>query len=121
VDARRRTPPALDLIREHAQARADALSVRRLAAEIGMGASTLQNFLAGSLPHKRIASRLEEWYASRPGAEAPQAFGVSEALDMLGAGLPPSLRPVAQHVLYGAVAGLYRSAGLSPPTWTGAE
>jgi hypothetical protein len=68
------------------------------------------------MPHPRTRRVLAAWYAlDTSGEGAPWR----DAVGVLVWGLPPDQRPVAERVLLGALAEVYRAAGLEPPAWTG--
>jgi DNA repair protein RadC len=58
----RHVDPQLSAVREFARERAQRSSLRILASEIGIGHTTLNNFLDGAKPHPRIWRALREWY-----------------------------------------------------------
>jgi hypothetical protein len=61
-EGRRLVDPLVSVVREFARERAERSSLRILAPEMGLGHSTLHNFLSGADPHPRIWSKLREWY-----------------------------------------------------------
>src|SRR5215216_7125977 len=56
-------------VRSAARQAKDRTSLRKVAAEIGIGWSTLKNFLNGATPHARIGQKLTAWHAGlQPGS-----------------------------------------------------
>lgn len=78
------------------------------------GVSTLHNFLPGAMPRPRIRMKLATH--SLQGAGAGRA--VEGVLAVLLSGMPESRVEQARRGLLGAVADVYRSAGVEPPPWT---
>lgn len=65
MDEGRELPyPDMDIrvVRRHANARANSTSVRAIAAQIGVGHTSLDKFLAGSEPYAKNRKLLCEWY-----------------------------------------------------------
>ena len=61
-----RTPDDLDEIRAFAQSRADRLTDRRVAAEIGIGRWAFTNYLSGEAPTAPHATLIRKWYKRVP-------------------------------------------------------
>jgi hypothetical protein len=68
-------------VREYARERAELSSLRKVAPEIGLGHSTLHNFLKGANPHPRVWRALRTWYAEASTRDA-------------GDGEPPKVDPL---------------------------
>lgn len=54
-------------VRAYTNSRANASSLRTLAPEIGLGHSTLHNFLSGADPHPRVRALIGAWYVRETG------------------------------------------------------
>jgi hypothetical protein len=61
--AARRADPLVAVVREVAGEHAEQSTLRGLAPDIGIGHTTLHNFLSGANPHPRVWRALREWYA----------------------------------------------------------
>lgn len=105
----------LERARAHAQNRAEAWSVRVLAESVGVGHSTLHNFLRGAMPHPRIRRLILAWYAHDMDAASRAA---EDALGKLLSFLPSGHHPQAATRLLRCVEEVYRDAGVDPPAWT---
>ena len=55
------------VLRAYAQAETERSSMRAVAERIGMGRTTLYNFLAGANPHPRVRRLLALWYLRETG------------------------------------------------------
>lgn len=101
-------------VRSAAREAAESSSLRILAPEIGIGHSTLHNFLNGAEPHPRVRRKLHDWYAQR-GDGGESRF--RSCLDRLTQDLPVDvgfrLRPALARVL----ASGYAESGLELPPW----
>ena len=109
----------LDVVREMARDRAERTSIRHVAGEMGMGSSTLHNFLRGTEPHPRVRRVLAEWYSreiSKGGTEYHESTYTS-ALQVLLAALPAEVRPAATQDVLGAIERLHLKSGTPLPWW----
>jgi hypothetical protein len=108
----------IDPVREYARDRAEQTSIRHLAADIGLGHSTVHNFLNGAAPHPRVRRRLVEWYLARTG-QAPEYAEetYAAALDVLVRELPAESRDQARGGLLRALAAMHDDLGLPVPPW----
>ena len=108
----------IDPVREYARDRAEQTSIRHLAADIGLGHSTVHNFLNGAAPHPRGRRRLVEWYLARTG-QAPEYAQetYSAALEVLVRELPAESREQARGGLLRALAAMHDDLGLPVPPW----
>lgn len=62
---------SVEAIRRLAQDETELTSIRRVAAEVGLGRTTLHKFVAGeTMPHPRIRRLLALWYLRRQGQPA---------------------------------------------------
>jgi hypothetical protein len=110
----------LDDIRELARDRAELSSLRHLAPEIGLGHSTLHNFLNGAAPHPRVRRLLGLWYLRETGAEGAEEVALrpyASALDILLGGMPDSARPGAAGEVLDVIERLHASSGAKKPAW----
>lgn len=64
------TPELIETIRAAAAEETERTSLRALAPRIGVGHSTLHNFLNGANPHPRLRRLLYDWYAGGTAAES---------------------------------------------------
>ncbi|WP_329687759.1 hypothetical protein [Longimicrobium sp.] len=109
-------------MRELARDHAERTSLRLLAPEIGLGHSTLHNFLNGAAPHPRVRRLLGLWYLRVTGGDAGD-FSVrpyAAALDVLLAGVPQEARGRATGELLDVLERGYTSSGLDAPPWLSA-
>lgn len=109
----------LDVVREMARDRSERSSIRQVAGEMGMGASTLHNFLRGAEPHPRVRRVLAEWYSrqvAREGAEYHDSAYTS-ALQVLLAALPNDKRGTAADEVLGTIERLHLQSGTPLPWW----
>jgi hypothetical protein len=110
----------LDDIRELARDRAELSSLRHLAPEIGLGHSTLHNFLNGAAPHPRVRRLLGLWYLRETGAEGAEdaAFRpFASALDILLGGVPAEARDKGARELLDVLKRVHASSGAKEPAW----
>jgi hypothetical protein len=109
----------LDDIRELARDRAEQSSLRHLAPVIGLGHSTLHNFLNGAAPHPRVRRLLGLWYLRETGAEGAEEEVVrpfASALDILLSGVPPESRSQAMDEVLDVLERGYAPTG-KLPSW----
>jgi hypothetical protein len=109
----------LDVVRDMARDRAERSSIRQVAGEMGMGSSTLHNFLRGTEPHPRVRRVLAEWYSreiSRGGAEYHDSAYTS-ALQVLLAALPTDRRGTAAEEMLSALEQVHLRNGTPLPWW----
>ena len=109
----------IEAVRELARDHAERSSLRLLAPEIGLGHSTLHNFLAGAAPHPRVRRLLGLWYLRVTGGgedgEALRAY--TSALDVLLAGVPAELRGRAAGEVLDVLERGYTESGTGAPPW----
>lgn len=82
----------IDAVRELARDHAERTSLRLLAPEIGLGHSTLHNFLNGAAPHPRVRRLLGLWYLRVTGGGDDALQPYAGALDVLLSGVPDEAR-----------------------------
>lgn len=107
----------LDDIRELARDRAEQSSLRHLAPVIGLGHSTLHNFLNGAAPHPRVRRLLGLWYLRETGAEGAEEEVVrpfASALDILLSGVPAEAREAAMRDVLDVLERGYAAIGKTP-------
>lgn len=111
---------SVDAMRALARDRTEQSSIRTVAQEMGLGHTTLYNFLQGATPHPRVRRALAEWYvrqsAALPGAERP-AEAYSAALAVLVDAMPPETRASAADELLSYLESLHRQGGGTTPGW----
>jgi hypothetical protein len=103
------TLAVLDVIRRIASDEAATSSLRHLAPDIGIGHSTLHNFLCGAIPHPRVRRLLYDWYARHRGV------ATARALDALMNVLPDEVRAAVKDNVVRELAAGYRRASLPVP------
>jgi hypothetical protein len=110
----------IDSVRELARDHAERSSLRLLAPEIGLGHSTLHNFLAGAAPHPRVRRLLGLWYlrvTGGGGEEGEELRAYTSALDVLLAGVPAELRGRAAGEVLDVLERGYTEGGTDVPAW----
>lgn len=117
MDNRRELP--IEMVRELARHRSEQRSLRYVADQIGVGPSTLHNFLKGAMPHPRIRHKLAEWYVRElgRGGDAYPDGAYASAVLMLVSGLPAEGREEAREDLISLVERLYDQHDLPRPAW----
>lgn len=106
-------------LRHFAAARAAAVSVNRVAHEIGLTARALQMFLDGSEPRSATRQKLERWYLREhvnSGREV-DADTARAALSVLMHALPPGRQEDALARVLTWWEEEYDSAGVPRPAW----
>lgn len=92
----------LETLRAFVREESERTSVRQVAEAVGVGRTTLQNFIHGETsPHPRVKRRLATWYlAETERAAADRTEDTyAAALDVLVAGLPEEPREQARATL----------------------
>jgi transcriptional regulator with XRE-family HTH domain len=100
----------IEVVRAYARERSERTSLREVAGEIGVGASTLHNFLRGSTPHPRIRLKLAAWYRERM-PEDTGALSARNAAAALLPGYPAEHFAAAVRALLDGVAELFLTVG----------
>lgn len=106
-----------EAVRAYAQERTRRATLRAVAEEVGIGASTLHNFLQGTTPQPRIRLKLAEWYEGRVTDSGEAA--ARDAIAVLLADFPAEHHVAGVQALLDGVAELFRSVGAEPPPWAG--
>lgn len=111
----------IEAVRELARDHAERTSLRHLAPEIGLGHTTLHNFLNGAAPHPRVRRLLGAWYLRVTGgaaeAESESVQPYASALKILLGGLPAESRDRAAGEVLDVVERGYEGAGRERPGW----
>lgn len=95
----------VEVLRDYALAAAERSSTRAVAESVGIGRTTLHNFLReGTKPHPRIRRLVALWYI----AETDRGQVNTDACEMLLSAIPPIRRAVAVEELIGFVRDLHR-------------
>ena len=113
----------IDAVRDLAREHTERSSLRQFAPEIGLGHSTLHNFLNGAAPHPRVRRLLGLWYLRVTGGEDPEEElrPYVAAMDVLLAGVHESARAHARGVLLECVSDhVYGASGGESPDWLAA-
>jgi hypothetical protein len=110
----------IEAVRELARDHAERSSLRHLAPEIGLGHSTLHNFLNGAAPHPRVRRLLGLWYLRMTGGAAADDESVqpyASALEMLLAGVPDDSRARAASDVLDVLERGHAAGGGKRPAW----
>jgi len=109
----------IEAVRELARDRSERSSIRHLADKMGLGHSTLHNFIRGATPHPRIRRTLAEWYVREIGSGGDEYPDVAyaSAVQVLVAGLPDAARPDAAGDVISLLQRLHEQHGLPQPGW----
>ena len=108
----------IDAVRELARDHAERSSLRQLAPEIGLGHSTLHNFLSGAAPHPRVRRLLGLWYLRvTAGGGEDDLRPYQSALDVLLAGVPEELRGRAAGEVLDVLERGYEGTRTGTPAW----
>ena len=112
----------IDAVRDLAREHAERSSLRQLAPEIGLGHSTLHNFLSGAAPHPRVRRLLGLWYLRMTGGSPEDKLRpYVAALDVLLADVHESTRARARVSLVECISDqVYGASGGEPPDWLAA-
>jgi hypothetical protein len=110
---------SIETVRDLARHRSEQRSLRYVADQIGVGASTLHNFLRGAMPHPRIRHKLAEWYVRELGSgrDAFPDEAYFSAVQLLVAGLPADGRENAADDVVSLLEELHERRGLPKPPW----
>jgi hypothetical protein len=104
----------IDELRRSVRHECKQRSQREVAAEIGLGRTTLHNFVTRETnPHPRVRNLLHKWYRTR----AVQDGGALSAWAVLLDGLPAEVVAVAYGRFLDTVEWAHREAGREPPAW----
>lgn len=108
---------SVETLREFARDRAELTSVRQVAAEVGLGRTTLHNFISGdTTPHPRVRRLLALWYLrEKDNQKAFSPADFASALTILLGELPAEQRAQATAALVDRIAALYASVGVAMP------
>lgn len=111
----------LEVLREFARDESERTSLRQVAIMLGLGRTTLQNFIAGeTTPHPRVRRKIALWYlesASGASGSAPPASAHASAIGTLLDGIGEERHDAARADLVDAVAAVHATHGSGPPPW----
>lgn len=114
--AQRAGDPPIEKVRDLVWDHVERSSIRTVAEEIGIGHSTLHNFINGAEPYPRIRRVLIDWHAWKTGGEA--AFeNADAALTILGGYFPPEARAAVRAEHVDLMETEFRRDGTEPPEW----
>lgn len=107
------------MLRTAARAHADAVTLARAAAEIGMTVSGLHSFLGGTNPHRGTLRKLTAWYLARAQAEPDRITSetITAALAVLVSPLPTRLQADARAALLTTLEERFSAARVPRPNW----
>ncbi|WP_420129176.1 hypothetical protein [Longimicrobium sp.] len=110
----------LEVLRDFALTRVEAGSIKRVAAEMGIGHATLHMFVSrGSTPQPRVRRILALWYldwvTNAPDYDLARPY--ASALQVLTDDMPEGQRDETLTVLLDGLAAGYVRGGESPPAW----
>lgn len=113
-----RTVP-VHVMREFARDRAELSSVRQVAEEIGLGRTTLHNFIsADTMPHPRVRRLLALWYLREKEKEAAsEEQTYATAFEILVNTVPLESRHEWRMALATKLAELHAEPGAELPAW----
>jgi hypothetical protein len=108
----------VETLRAFARDRAELSSVRQVAAEVGLGRTTLHNFISeDTTPHPRVRRLLALWYlgekAKAENTPSPQTY--ASALAVLLEGVPAEQQAHAMASLIERIATMHADAGVPLP------
>jgi hypothetical protein len=109
----------LDVLRDFVRSQAELTSLRQVAAEVGLGRTTLHSFINGeTTPHPRVRRMLGLWYLQKldqaPDIDVARPY--VSALDILLAEVPEDRRRAAQESMLDLLATSHSEAG-EVPRW----
>ena len=108
-------------LRETVHREASRASLRGVARDVGVSASTLHNFLDGARPQPRTARKLTEWYARVSAARGeldPRTSGAVLSLQLDG--LAGGVRDTVLQRIVDAILEGHREQGTRAPKWVSA-
>lgn len=106
-------------MRRYAQDQVELTSIRHIAAEAGLGRTTMHKFVAGeTMPHPRVRRLLGLWYLNATRGTAGAAATQPEtALNVLAGYFPAEVRPRLIHSLLDQMEQLAGEIGGEPLDW----
>jgi hypothetical protein len=110
----------VEVLREFVRDQAELSSVRQVAAEIGLGRTTLHSFVTGeSTPHPRVRRLIALWYLQKTQntstADAMKPYAA--ALEILLGDIPTDRRGAAEHAVLELLAQTHTAEGGRGPHW----
>jgi hypothetical protein len=106
----------IERVRAYVRERAETTSIRIVAGYIGLGHSTVHNFLSGATPHPRVRRTLVEWYRTQISGDG-LLEAVEAALAELCSRVPADFTLRTRGEILSAMETAYSDAGLNPPSW----
>ncbi|MBW3572370.1 MAG: hypothetical protein KY467_14810 [Gemmatimonadetes bacterium] len=110
----------LEVLRDFVRSQTELSSIRQVAAEVGLGRTTLHNFVTGETrPHPRVRRLLALWYLQKL-EQAPDmdvARPYAAALEILLSDVPEERRRAAQETVLELLAETHSDAGAGAPRW----
>lgn len=107
----------LDVLRDFVRSQAELSSIRQVAAEVGLGRTTLHSFINGETnPHPRVRRLLALWYLQKL-EQAPDmdvARPYVSAMDILLSDVPEDKRREARQSLLELLSQTHEAAGAEP-------
>lgn len=110
----------VEVLREFVRDQSELSSVRQVAAEIGLGRTTLHSFLAGeTTPHPRVRRLIALWYLQKvqETGELEAVRPYAAALEILLSHIPPERRRAAEQEVLDALAQTHAQSNTTPPRW----
>jgi hypothetical protein len=110
----------LEVLREFVRTQAEETSIRQVAADFGLGRTTLHSFInAETTPHPRIRRKIAlcylDWLQTAPDLDLVRPYAA--ALDVLTEGMPERQREGAVEIVLDGLELGFGSDGDSPPRW----
>jgi hypothetical protein len=112
----------VETMRRFAQDQTELTSIRHVAAEIGLGRTTLHKFVSGeTMPHPRVRRLLALWYLRRhghtPSGDDEALRPYASALQILLGGVPDETRARATDEVLDVLERGYAASGGERPAW----
>ena len=116
------TPPEagapLGAIRHAADEAVRAVSLRSVAADIGMSPTNLRHFINGQKPYAALRRKLLAWYVRYQLDRRAFSGDVARAaMEVLLEGIPPDQADATERQMLDALGVIYDGARVPPPAW----
>jgi hypothetical protein len=110
----------VEVLRDFVRSRAEITSIRQVAAETGLGRTTLHSFVNGeTTPHPRVRRVIALWYLdwleTAPDLDVVRPY--ASALEVLISGMPETQRDGTLAVVLDGLESGYTGGGEPPPRW----
>lgn len=105
------------LLRETAARAVADMSLRKVAAEVGVSPMGLSHFLNGGQPYDRTVRKLLEWYLRHVAHERINAETAAIALALVLDGIPDARFLATRAKLRDHIREAYKRSGVQPPAW----